>query len=97
MSDYEHALAMQTKPRLIKEIGRLREDIDGLDAMEIEVRRLREALESIASDPDQVYVGPYLYHKGRADGLRCAGAVARAVLHTADESGPQSEGGGDEN
>jgi hypothetical protein len=45
-----------------------------------EVERLREALDTIADSEDQVYSGEFPYHKGRADGLREAGAVARAAL-----------------
>ncbi len=52
-----------------------------------EIRRQAKALEAIASDPDQSYAGEYPYHMGRADGLRCAGALARAARHTDDPSG----------
>jgi hypothetical protein len=57
--------------------------MDGATPAE-EIAKLRGALDIIADSEDQVYSGEFLYHKGRADGLREAGAVARAARHTND-------------
>ena len=53
--------------------------------------KLREALEKIANEEDQVYRGEFPYHKGRAAGLRECGALARAALPPESESDREGE------
>jgi len=85
MTDYEHAVAMQTKPRLIKEIERLRSRIfdyqlacsqkqEIINGQEEEIERLREALEKI------IEMTEFAENMNESGMIHQAGEIARAAL-----------------